>query len=84
MDPLPNGFGFNHQCLDWLIKLDIYTWDDFKIQAFFLDVKSLMTNLTVGAKIKHWMDRQTAGARLNSKLAMRRIDAKFKCNVHFL
>ena len=47
MDPLPNGFGFNHQCLDWLIKLDIYTWDDFKIQAFFLDVKSLMTNLTV-------------------------------------
>ena len=36
----------NH-VLDWLIKLDIYTWDNFKIQAFFLDVKSLMTNLTV-------------------------------------
>ena len=43
----PQGFNFTEECLEWLPRLGIYTWEDLIFMTEESTVETLMTTLTV-------------------------------------
>ena len=54
--PFPQGFNFTEECLEWLPRLGIYTWEDLIFMAEESTVETLMTTLTVDYYYKNRKD----------------------------